>query len=303
VPPNTSLRQRAAEAKDRPAPHLPSPAPTTSAAPPEPTVPTYEPPELDDIEYTGPIVDPERIPVHVALLRVMNDVRHVGKGSTFSAPGAGTFKFRGIEEVLNAVGPSVRRHGLITMPVRWSAEYRETRTSKGSIMRECTVTVDYLVMGPGGDILSYPNGEPLFCQSRGEAVDTMDKSTTKAMSVAQRNMYIQLLQIPVRDLDPEADSGLRQLERGERPLPRAADYVDEIAHPRTSATRLRQIHKELKAHNLLNVVITNESGDEEPVGAMVTRIGAERAAAEQPPPRPETDGWPQTVQPPAGGES
>lgn len=261
---SSGLRQRAADA----ATTRTDPPTGPDTQPPLPGV--HTPAELPDVVYDAPIDDAEVVPVVVAWARVMKDVTSIGKGSLLSAPGVGTFRYRGVDEVFNAVGPALRRHGVVILPTRVAAEYRDTRTSKGNAMRECTATVDYAIVGPGGDRIEG--------QSRGEATDTLDKGTTKALSVAYRNFLLQALCVPTNLPDPEAST----LERGERPTPRAADYVDEIAHPRTSATRLRQIHKELKTHNLLGVLVTNETGDEEAVGVMVTRIGAERAATEQP---------------------
>lgn len=259
----SNLRDRAAAAVSPVADHQPEPPDATGR---------YMPAELPDIEYTDPISDAERVPVHVAWARVMADVRSIGKGSTYSAPGT-RFNFRGVDEILNGVAPAVRRHGVIVMPVRVEAEGRDTTTSKGSAMRETTVTVDYLVMGPAGDCL------PHLGQSRGEALDTMDKGTTKAMSVALRNFYIQALSIPTRDTDPEADSALKGLERGEQPMPKATDYRDEIVDPNTSLARLRQIRAELRQHNLAAVLAVNEVGDDEALLTMCERVGKQRAGA------------------------
>lgn len=251
----SSLRDRAAQASaPRPASAVGGPAPAAQQS------------ELEEIEYTGPIKTVEQVPVHVAWSRVMADVRSIGKGNRFSGGGA-SYNFRGVDAVFNAVGPALRRHGLVILPAKVTPEYRDTRTSKGNAMRECTVTVDYVIYGP--------DGSSMTGQSQGEATDTLDKGTTKALSIAYRNFLLQALCVPTDLPEPE----LSDLERGERPTPRAVDYVDEVAHPRTSVGRLLQIHKELEQHNLLGAVVTNETGGEEPIGAMVKRIGAERRAA------------------------
>lgn len=258
----SDLRARAAAATE-PSGGWPTPAQPGEGAP------AYTPAELPDVEYTDPITDAEAVPVHVAWARVMADVRSIGKGSRFSAPGAGTFNFRGVDEVLNHVAPAVRRHGIVIMPIRVVAEARDTKTSKGATMRETVVTVDYMVIGPKGDALPHPG------QSRGEALDTMDKGSTKALSVALRNFYIQALSIPTQDLDPEADTAMRGLERGSA-RPRATDYRDEILDRQTSLGRLKQMRGEIAQHNLGQVAVVNENGDEEALGAMLQRIGRER---------------------------
>src|SRR4051812_30021882 len=71
---------------------------------------------LPAIEYTDPIEDIEIVPVHVAWVRVMRDVKSVDKRSTAkinTQDGKSySFNYRGIDKVLNAVGPALRRHGV-----------------------------------------------------------------------------------------------------------------------------------------------------------------------------------------------
>lgn len=257
----SSLRERAANAgapQQKPA-NAPVSAQPSAGAP------------LDDIDYsTNPISDAQMVPVHVAWSRVMADVQSVAKKDQRADVG-GRYSFRGVDTVVNAVGPALRRHGVVMLPTKIvSSEYRESRTSKGNTMQEVVLTIEWTVIGPAGDQL------PTF-QSIGQATDTQDKGSSKASSVAQRVAMLTALHIPTQD--PDIDKGH---DRGERPVPRAADYVSEVKHEHTSASRLRQIHKELATHNLLNVPVKNENGDEEPIGAMVVRIGAERAKADGP---------------------
>ena len=255
----TSLRERAAAA-----------AATGLADPvgPPPERPTITGDPLPDISYDdNTILDAQLVPVHVAWARVMADVQSISKGDQRNDVG-GRYSFRGVDRVVNAVGPALRRHGVLVLPTRiLSAEYREARTSKGNVMRECVVTVQWTIRGPGGDDLP-----PV--ESIGEATDTQDKATAKAVSVAQRVLFLSSLQIPTQD--PDIDRGH---ERGELPTPKASDYVDEICDGRTSSSRLRQIWKELGTHRLLTVPVINEVGDEEPIGKLVERIGEERKAA------------------------
>jgi hypothetical protein len=253
--------------------------------PPPDDTPTYTPADLPDVEYTDPITDPDVVPVHVAWTRVMRDVRGIGKGSRLEMPGLKPFNYRGVDEVFNAAGPALRRHGVTILPVRVDAVYRDTRTSKGNAMRECTCTVDYLIVGPDGGTL--PTG-----QSRGEAVDTMDKGTTKAMSVAYRNFLLQALCVPTNLPDPEASG----VERGEHTRT-AASYRDEALDTGTSLARLRQMRGELKDARRLGELVTNEVGEPEPIAALIDRVGSERKAAAEPAGDAE---WPPATQP--GGQ-
>jgi hypothetical protein len=255
----SDLRTRAANARTD------SAGPATSEASPERPDLAIAP--LEDISYDGnAITDAEQVTVHVAWARVMADVQSISKGDRREDPG-GKYNFRGVDRVINAVGPALRRHGVLVLPTKILAkEYGESRTSRGAVMQECKVTVQWTVFGPAGDKLDPP------LESAGEATDTQDKSTAKAISVAQRVLFLTSLQIPTQD--PDTDRGH---ERGERPMPKASDYRDEIVHPATSLGRLRAISGELKRHGLEAVVVVNEVGDDEPLGAMLVRIGTERS--------------------------
>ncbi|QLQ37960.1 ERF family protein [Micromonospora robiginosa] len=266
----SKLRERVDEAEGVPAgdgwPELAEPGSGLPAARPPAAAEPVD--ELPDIEYTGAIADVDQVPVHTAWARVMADVQSIGKGDRFSAGGGGNYQYRGVDRVLNAVGPALRRHGVMVIPVRTEANYRDVLTAASKKMRECTVTVTYSIRGPRGDEMP--------AQSCGESMDTGDKGTTKACTVAYRNLLITALSIPTRD--PRLDAEASNHERGSAPAPRPADYRDEISDPRTSLGRLKQVAGELQQHNLLAAVVTNEVGEQEPLGAMYSRVVRQRRA-------------------------
>lgn len=68
-------------------------------------------------------------------------------------------------------------------------------------------------------------------------------------------------------------------KKDEQPVPQAVDFVEEICSPATSLSRLRQISAELSRHQLTGVIVTNETGDDEQIGDMCTRIGKARKAS------------------------
>ncbi len=220
-------------------------------------------------ELTEPTsADPEQVPVHIAWARVMRDVHALGKHGLYNAAGT-RYNFRGVDAVLNAFGPVVRRHGVIVLPQTVRAIHSDATTSKGNPTRETTVTVSYRIIGPMGDFL---DGE-----AEGEALDSSDKGSAKAQSVAMRVFLIAASLLPTDEKDPDAS----RIERGERPLPRAGEYVEEVCDPRTSVSRIRQIYQEAKRHSLLAAPVTNEVGEPEELGALILRIDAARTGGGQ----------------------
>jgi hypothetical protein len=137
-----------------------------------------------------------------AISAAMADVQAVGKGDRNNEQG---YSFRGIDAVVNAVGPVFRKHGIVPAPVLQQASYRDVLTSRGKPSRECTVQVRYWFYGPAGDHI-----EVLV---PGESMDFGDKGAPKAMSVAYRIALLQLLCIPTHEPEPDAQSYERDNEQ------------------------------------------------------------------------------------------
>lgn len=137
-------------------------------------------------------------PVHEALADVMADVTHVGKGDKNDFH---KFMFRGIDRILNEVGPALRKHRVVVLPKLISLDSRDVNTSQGKSTREVTLQVAYTFHGPAGDQVE--------CVVPGEAQDSGDKAVSKAMSVAYRTALIQALSIPTDERDPDASTYTR----------------------------------------------------------------------------------------------
>jgi ERF superfamily protein len=269
----TSLRDRATAAAAAGTDRVPRP---TDNSTDETWAPAGDP--LEPVEYTGPIVDAEQVPVHIAWARVMADVQLIPKGDRREDRG-GQYNFRGVDRVITAVGPALRRHGVLLMPVKVSnVTYRDQTTKAGNVMQECTLTVDWQVIGPMGDLL------PVVLQSVGQANDTGDKATAKAMSIAHRVLFLTSLHIPTGD--PNVDVGD---DRGEARFDPVA-YRDEALNPATSPGRISQMVNDLKRLGQGHVLVLNEEDKEEKLGNLLWRIGTARKAATVAPAAPDSGG-------------
>lgn len=134
----------------------------------------------------------DKPPVHEAWAAVMGDVQAVAKGDKSSH---GNFSFRGVDAVVNAVGPALRRHGVIVVPARMAPQLRDVTTGNGKHAQECVLEIDYRIVGPAGDELTV--------QVAAESIDYGDKAIAQAASVALRTLYLQSLTIPTGDVDPD----------------------------------------------------------------------------------------------------
>lgn len=146
---------------------------------------------------TVPAEDTDTPSVIQAITNVMRQVLAVSKGDRNTQQ---NFNFRGIDSVLNAVGPALRNAGIVTVPTVTSKDIQvlESKTSNGQVkrVRFAVIDVDYTFYGPRGDSIT--------ASVVGEAMDYGDKVVSKAMSVAYRTALIQTLSLPTQEADPDA---------------------------------------------------------------------------------------------------
>lgn len=133
--------------------------------------------------------------VFEAFSKVMGDVQGIRKGERNNQQG---FNFRGIDTVLNAVGPVLRKYGVIIVPEAVSVEVERYQTAKGAVMQGVIALMRYTVIGPEGDSFTG--------SAYGQASDSGDKAVTKAESVAYRTFLLQALTVPTDEPDPDAFS-------------------------------------------------------------------------------------------------
>lgn len=140
--------------------------------------------------------------VQQAWAAVMADVQGLGKHQRTDS--GNRFNFRGVDDVMNLVGPILRKHGVSVVPVSVTHSAEDVTTTKGAKMRNVTVVVSYTINGPDGDSMAGA--------AAGEAADSGDKATPKSMSVAYRTFLLQALCLPTDEPDPDQ----YQYERGQQ---------------------------------------------------------------------------------------
>ena len=131
--------------------------------------------------------------VFQAVSDVMNDVREVRKTGRNSSQ---NFNFRGIDAVMNAVGPKLREHGVIVTPIRAELEGIEVDAGRKKA-KDTSGIVTYRWFGP--------DGSHFDSQVYAEGRDYADKGGAKTMSVALRTCILQTLCLPTDDPDPDED--------------------------------------------------------------------------------------------------
>lgn len=110
------------------------------------------------------------------------------------------FNYRGIEDVYAAVNPIMAELGIFVTPEVLSEVRSERISNQGKTTGYTRLTVRYTFYASDGSSVS--------CVTMGEAMDSGDKATPKALSVAQKYAFFQTFVIPTYELadgDQNAD--------------------------------------------------------------------------------------------------
>lgn len=166
----------------------------------------------------------EQMTVHQALSKVMAEVQAVRKDSKNQAQ---RFNFRGIDAVMNAVGPALRKHGVTILPEDVEVHRSNGTTANGKQTAEVVIKVTYRVYGPAGD--------SIHGKVAAEAMDFGDKAIAKAMSVAYRTFLLQALTIPTDEPDPDSESYERGAPNGTGASQRNTPLPTEQGVPKRTA--------------------------------------------------------------------
>ncbi len=110
------------------------------------------------------------------------------------------YSFRGIDDVFNTLSPLLAEHGLCILPSVLSRECIERQTKSGSALFYVVVEVEF-------HFVSVQDGSKHIVKTFGEAMDSADKATNKAMSAAYKYAALQAFSIPTEgDNDADASS-------------------------------------------------------------------------------------------------
>lgn len=134
--------------------------------------------------------------VHAAIQHVLAKLSKDGIGKDHKNAQQG-YKFRGIDDVYNSLAPILADAGLYIAPKVLARECVERETKAKNALFYVTVHVRYTVTAL--------DGTSIECETYGEAMDSADKATNKAMSAAFKYLCLQLFCIPTEG-DNDADA-------------------------------------------------------------------------------------------------
>lgn len=158
--------------------------------------------------------------VYQAINAIMEDLEPISKDKRASyGSGNGGYAYRGVDDVMNALQPLMKKHGLFVVPHVISQEREERVEEKEYIAEEWNEQERKKVKVPKIKVartkfsiltVEYTfyalDGSSVTATVIGEGMDSGDKASNKAMSVAYKYACFQVFSIPTEEMvDPDAE--------------------------------------------------------------------------------------------------
>jgi hypothetical protein len=140
--------------------------------------------------------------VYAAIAEVMGELAKIGIGKNNKNTQQG-YKFRGIDDVYNALAPVLSRCKLLILPRVLNRIVTERETKNGGVLFYVVLDVEF-------DIVSGVDGSKHTIRVCGEAMDSGDKATNKAMSAAYKYACMEAFCIPTEG-DNDADASTHEV--------------------------------------------------------------------------------------------
>lgn len=142
--------------------------------------------------------------IYQAINAVQTDLASIGITKSRRNTQGNGYNFRGIDDVYNTISPLLAKHGLCILPRVLSRECVERSSKSGGALFYVTVEAEF-------DFVSSEDGSKHTVKTFGEAMDSSDKATNKAMSAAYKYAAFQAFAIPT-EADNDSESSTHEVE-------------------------------------------------------------------------------------------
>lgn len=149
--------------------------------------------------------------IYKAIAAVAKDLSEMGIAKNSQNKQQG-FAFRGIDAVYNALSPALVKNGLVILPRIIERTVTERATKTGGALFYVVVKAEF-------DFAATEDGSIHTVVTYGEAMDSGDKATNKAMSIAYKYAAFQAFCIPTEETAADPDAEIHQ------PVSRTADEI------------------------------------------------------------------------------
>ncbi len=125
-----------------------------------------------------------------ALVAIMRDIDAIGKNRRNQDQ---KYSFRGIDDVFNMLHELLAKHGVTTRPRVLQRIQGDRQTKSGSNQIHVALEVEFWITDEDG-------ASAIVGPVWGEALDTSDKATNKAISFAMKYAMLQTFTVPTEDM-------------------------------------------------------------------------------------------------------
>ena len=161
--------------------------------------------------------------IYESISAVMSDVGAIGKNTKNTQQG---FMFRGIDAVMNALQPAMLKNHIFVVPEVLEQTREERQSSKGGNLIYSILRMKYTFFAEDGSSIS--------AVVIGEGMDSGDKASNKAMSIAFKYACFQVFCIPTEEMkDPDAEC--------HTVVSRKQEKVQDIANAKISEVKVQSI--------------------------------------------------------------
>lgn len=180
--------------------------------------------------------------VYQRIAAVQGELAKVGIAkSRRNSQGSG-YNFRGIDDVYAALSPLLAAHGLVIVPRLVERICEERQARSGGALFNVTVKAEF-------DFIAAEDGSVHTASTYGEAMDSGDKATNKAMSAAYKYAAFMTFAIPTEG-DNDADAHTHEVATDPARPVTDAQWAKIVALCQSTNTKGDEVKAHIGAANL-----------------------------------------------------
>lgn len=191
--------------------------------------------------------------IYAAISAAMADIGAISKDKYSKEIG---YKFRGIDDVMNALKPVLTKNKIFTVPQVLEQTREERVTVKGVKLRYSLLKIAFRFYTTDGSFVE--------AVTLGEGMDSGDKASNKAMAIAYKYALFQVFCIPTEEMtDPDGESYETKHEPPKKPAENPAEtptnyIMRECSNIGMDMQELGRVRAALVEENIVRNIPTKE---------------------------------------------
>lgn len=180
--------------------------------------------------------------IYQSVTKIMEEVPAIGKEQVNKQQG---FKFRGIDDVMNALQPLLAKNKVFIVPEILEQTREERQTTKGGNLIYSICKIKYKFYAE--------DGSSIEAITIGEGMDSGDKATNKAMAIAMKYALFQVFCIPTEEMkDPDSETPEPSTKKNEN-----IEKTQNVDNSTISNTFIEAFKNWIQNHKIASDVVFN----------------------------------------------